>query len=243
MLRKIGSLAGRSVHATDGELGKVDEFIFDDKTWAIRYMVVETGNWLSGRKVLISPSALKTPDRGSKIFSVALTYEQVRTSPDIDTHKTVSRRHELALQKHYAWPACAGNGTFPAAWEEVRKPKSQASSKQAREDVNLRSTRAVTGYSLHAADGLIGHVRDYIIDDRRWLIRFLVADTGTWLPGRKVLIWPHWIKRVKSETSEVFVGLPREVIRNSPEFNQGRPVSEDYEKALYEYYERHSTDG
>src|ERR1035437_3233704 len=103
MLRNINSLIGHKIHATDGVLGKVDEFYFGDKTWNIRYMVVETGNWLLGRKVLISPAALKAPDWDSKTFPVSLTREQVRTSPDIDTKKTVSRQHEIELQKHYAW--------------------------------------------------------------------------------------------------------------------------------------------
>jgi len=243
MLRNINSLIGHKIHATDGELGKVDEFYFGDKTWAIRYMVVETGNWLSGRKVLISPAALKTPDWNEKTFPVALTREQVRTSPDIDTHKTVTRQHELELQKYYAWGGSSyaggmsGGFMFPPIAQKAEKPDAAAPARP-REDSHLRGTRAVTGYRLHSADGPIGHVEDFIVDDGKWLIRYLVADAGLWLPGRKVLISPHWIEKVSWETSEVFVDLTREAVGRSPEFDPAQPVKEDYESALYDHYGR-----
>ncbi|MDO8803096.1 MAG: PRC-barrel domain-containing protein [Elusimicrobiota bacterium] len=242
MLRNINNLIGHKIHATDGELGKVNEFYFGDQTWNIRYMVVETGNWLLGRKVLISPAALKAPDWDSKTFPVALTREQVRTSPDIDTHKTVSRQHEIELQKHYAWGGyyaggMSGGFMFPQILEEEHKPEAGGSA-QHKEDTHLRGTRAVTGYSLHATDGTIGHVEDYIVDDGKWIIRYLVADAGLWLPGRKVLISPHWIKSVSWETSEVFVDLSRAEVSNSPEFDPSKPVDENYENALYDHYGR-----
>ena len=242
MLRNINSLVGHKIHATDGELGKVDEFYFGDKTWNIRYMVVETGNWLLGRKVLISPAALRAPDWKSKTFPVALTLEQVRNSPDIDTKKTVTRQHEMELEKHYAWGGVAyaggmsGGFMFPQPPPE-EKPEAGAAA-QPKEDTHLRSTRSVTGYKIHASDGTLGHVEDYIVDDGKWVIRYLVADAGLWLPGRKVLISPHWIKNVAWETSEVFVDLSETAVRNSPEFDPSKPVSEDYESVLYDHYGR-----
>lgn len=243
MLRNIKSLIGHKIHATYGELGIVDEFYFDDKTWNIRYMVAETGGWLSGRKVLISPAALKAPDWKSKTFPVALTREQVRSSPDIDTKQTVTRQHELELHKHYAWALYWGDGfyaggmsgglIFPPAPEEKEKQAPQPL-----KETHLQGTRAVTGYRLHAADGPIGHVDDYIIDDEKWGVRYLVADTGTWLRGRKVIISPHWIKSVNWGSSEVFVDLTREAILKSPGFDPSVPVSEDYESELYDHYGR-----
>lgn len=242
MLRNINSLIGHKIHATDGELGKVDEFYFGDRTWNIRYMVVETGNWLFGRKVLISPEALKTPDWRSNIFPVALTREQVRTSPDIDTQKTVSRQHEIELQKHYAWGGygyyaggMSGDFHFPAAPEEAERPEAGAQPRP-KEDTHLRGTRAVTGYHLHARDGKIGKVEDYLVDDAKWVIRYLVADAAPWLSGRKVLISPRRIKSVNWETSEVFVDLSKAAVRNSPPFDPSQPVSENYESVLDRHY-------
>ncbi|OGR67162.1 MAG: hypothetical protein A2081_04805 [Elusimicrobia bacterium GWC2_61_19] len=244
MLRNINSLLSHRIHATDGEIGKVDEFFFDDKTWHIRYMVAATGGWLSGRKVLISPAALKMPDWKAGTLPVSLTRKQVADSPDIDTQKTVTRQHELELHKHYAWPLYWGDGfyagsmsggmLFPPTEEREEKPAPERPPKR----THLQSTRAVTGYKLHAADGPIGHVEDYIIDDGEWAIRYLVARTGEWLPGRKVLVSPHWIERVDWETAEVFVDLTREAIKESPPFNPAQPVSADYESELYDHYGR-----
>jgi len=250
MLRNIKSLIGHAIHATDGEIGKVDEFYFDDETWDVRYMVVSTGTWLSGRKVLIAPAALRMPDWKSRTLPVDLTLEQVRTSPGIDTEATVSRRHELELHKHYSWPlywgegfyggGMSGNLLFPPKLEkeDPEKTKAEAAARQALEETHLQGTRAVTGYRLHAADGPIGHVEDYIVDDVKWVIRYLVAGTGTWLPGRKVLISPHWIEKVNWENFEVFVDLSREAVKESPAFDTSRPVSESYESDLYDHYGR-----
>ena len=258
MLRNINSLLGHKIQATDGELGKVDEFYFGDKKWDIRYMVVETGNWLLNRKVLISPAALKTPDWNSRTFPVALTLEQVRNSPDIDTKKTVTRQHEIELQKYYygggtfyaggmsgggmaggglAGVGMPGGSMLPPLVAQEETPEAAAAA-LAGEDVHLRGTRAVTGYSLHASDGPIGKVEDYILDDEKWVIRYLVADAGLWLPGRKVLISTHWLKKVAWETAEVFVKLTQAAVQNSPEFDPSRPVSGDYESVLYDHYGR-----
>ena len=248
MLRTINSLLGHRIHATDGELGKLVEFFFDDREWNIRYMVVETGNWLSGRKVLISQAALKTPDWPAKTLPVALTREQVRTSPDIDTRKTVSRLHEVELHKHYTWPVYWGGEMFaggkiagvpfPTVREEIEKAEEEAPAQRAKEDPHLRGTDEVAGYRIHAADGPIGHIADYLVDDEKWAIRFLVVDVGDWLPGRKVLVSPRWIKNVNWGTSEVFTFLPQEAVRRSPGFDPAMLGSVEYESALVRHYGR-----
>jgi sporulation protein YlmC with PRC-barrel domain len=253
MLRNVNSLLGYKIQSTDGELGKVDEFYFEDKKWSIRYLVVETGNWFLNRKVLISPAALRAPDWKSKTFPVALTLEQVRNSPDIDTKNTVTRQHEIELQKYYDWGGTfyaggmSGGGMsgvgmpggfmLPPAVAEEETPEAAAAARAA-QDAHLRGTRAVTGYSLHASDGPIGRVEDYILDDEKWGIRYLVVDAGLWLPGRKVLVSTHWLESVAWETAEVFVGLTQAAVRNSPEFDPSLPVSEDYESVLYDHYGR-----
>jgi len=232
MLRNINSLTGYVIHAIDGELGVVDEFYFDDRTWEIRYLVVRTGGWLDRRRVLISTVALKRePDLRARAMPVNLTREQVRNSPDIDTAKTVTRAHEIELHEHYAWPLYWGEGFYagggmmlpPSEEEEEAERKRGAARQRPEAETHLQSTRAVAGYRLHAADGPIGRVEDYILDDRYWMIRYLVADTGTWLPGRKVLVSPHWIERVDWATSEVFVDLTRLAIEQSTQFDPSGP--------------------
>ncbi len=240
MLRDVNCLVGYRIHATDGDLGKVNEFYFDDETWTIRYMVVDTGHWLPGRKVLISPVALGTPDWPSGTLPVKLTKEQVRNSPDIDTEKPVSRQRETELHTYYSWPTYWGYGLYSGPIYGIAPTVAQddASAQQRQGDPHLRSTHVVLGYRIHATDGVIGHVEDFIVDDEKWTLRFLVVDTSNGPPGRKVLIAPSWIDRVEWVDSQLYVNHSQECVRNSPAFDPSQPVSMDYEGNLYDYYGR-----
>ncbi len=237
MLRNLNGLTGLKIRARDGELGEALEFYFEDTSWKVRYLVARTGG-PGGREVLISPVAVKSAGGGA--IEVDLTVEQVRNSPDIDTDKTVTRRHERELHEYYAWPLYWGEAFYGGSMSGSPlfiepPPRERAAPEEG--DAHLQSTRDVAGYGLHAADGHLGHVRDYIVDDG-WNIRYLVADTGVWLPGRKVLISPHWIESVNWETSEIYVDLTREAVRMSPGYDPSVPVSEDYESELFDHYGR-----
>ena len=230
MQHRISSMIGYAIRATDGDLGKVDEFYFDDETWTIRYMVVETGNWLPGRKVLISPVAFGKPELESRMISVNLTCAQVGNSPNIDTDRPIYLQHEAELHEHYQWPWRGGyGGTFgttplPLSSDEAFAEQ-EASASGRRDDPHLRSKRQVISYHIHATDGEIGHVEDFIVDDETWAIRFLVVDTRNWLPGKKVLLSPQWIKHVEWADSSVHLGLTRESIKNSPGFDASKAAT------------------
>jgi sporulation protein YlmC with PRC-barrel domain len=185
----VSSMIGYTIRSTDGDLGKVDQFYFDDEAWTIRYVVVETGNWLSGRKVLIPAVAFGLQESESGMFSVKLTRAQVKGSPDIDTQRPVYRQHEVALHAHYQchWRDGYGgtSGTNPLApSDQEASSENESSGSQRRDDPHLRATRQVIGYHIHATDGEIGHVEDFIVDDENWKIRFIVANTRNWLPGK-----------------------------------------------------------
>ena len=105
-------------------------------------------------------------------------------------------------------------------------------------DPHLRSTHDVSGYHIQAADGEIGHVEDFIIDDETWAIRYLVIDTRNWWPGKKVLVSPQWIERVSWDESKVFVNLSRETIKQSPEYTEESLLTRDYETGLHRHYNR-----
>jgi uncharacterized protein YrrD len=237
MQQNISSMKGFSIRATDGDLGTVDEFYFDDETWAIRYIVVETGNWLSGRKVLISLVAFGKPEFESRTISVNLTRSQVSGSPDVDTERPIYRQHEAELHDYYQWPWRGGYGgafgitPLPLSVDEVFVEQ-EASAWGRRDDPHLRSSREVTGYRIHATDGEIGHVEDFIVDDETWAIRFLVVNTRNWLPGKRVLLRPQWIKRVEWDESSVYLDLTRESVKNSPEFDPSKADGGDYEAYL-----------
>lgn len=249
MKRNIKSLEGFSLKETDGEIGEVDEFYFDDVRWTIRYLVIKTGNWLSGRKVLISPKALLTPDWDNEEFSVNLTREQIKNSPDIDTDKPVSRQHEEELSAYYTWDpywggAAHGGGIFgamPSALYEsemVQPENVQAtqSENQADNNPHLRSTNEVKGYTIHATDGEIGKVTDYVLDDSNWKINYLVIETGNWLNSKNVILPTGWIKEVKWDNQIVIVDVTTAQIENCPIYDSSQPLNAVDEKNLYNYY-------
>ena len=173
MLRNTAHLKGFAIRATDGELGTVDQLYFDDKTWAIRYLVVEAGGWLGGRQVLISPISVAHADWQAERLDVALTKEQVEHSPNIDTHQPVSRQHEAEYYGYYGYPYywegpyLWGPAFYPAGLAIPAFASREAlAEKIGREltDSHLRSTEAVTGYDIEAADGEIGHVDGFVVE-------------------------------------------------------------------------------
>ncbi len=231
MQRNIKSLIGYTIGAIDGEIGKVEEFYFDDKNWGIRYLVVKTGSWLFGRSVLISPIALQKPDWDNKEFPVNLTKDQVSNSPDINTHKPVSHQHEIALYEHYAWQPYQASGFYSGSqWgvmpiaplfnERISKDDENTKIQRENNDVHLRSTERITGYHIHTSDGEVGHVSDFVIDDTTLQILYFVIDTHNWIGGKKVLIPVSDIKEVKWENSKVIVDITTDAVNNLKLFNE-----------------------
>ena len=217
----------------------MEQFYFDDESWAIRYLVVNTGDWLSDRLVLVSPLALRQAEWESRRLDVALTKKQIEDSPPIDTHKPVSRQHEAAYLGYYNYPYYWAGPNYPAGLavqEEAESAQARAGKESA--DSHLRSTEAVTGYHVEAEDGAIGHVKDFLVDDETWAIRYLEVDTRNWWPGKQVLVSPQWINRVSWPDAKVYVDLTRETIQNGPEWIDSVPVTREYEHRLYDYYAR-----
>jgi hypothetical protein len=247
MLRAISELNGIGIAATDGEIGSVKDFYFDDLTWTIRYLVVDTGSWLPGRQVLISPMSVTAPPTADRL-PVGLTKQAIENSPSIDTDRPVDRQHEVALSSYYRYPYYWEG---PYRWGAIASPDAAVMSPlpepvaqelEAREregaDQHLRSARDVSGYYLEAVDGGIGHVEDFIVDDEAWAIRYILVDTANWWPGRKVVISPEWIRDVSWPDSTVYVDLPREQIKAAPEYDPSRPFERDYETRLFEHHRR-----
>ena len=240
MLRSLKTMFSYELQATDGEIGKVADFYFDDLTWYVRYLVADTGSWLAERQVLLSPLVLGWADAESKTFNVALTREQVEASPPIERDMPVDRQVEAELHRHYAWvPYWQAPFPFAATSSAVVAAETGAEEKREEQgDPHLHSVREVTGYHIYATDGDIGHVDDLVVEDDSWVIRYLVVDTGNWLPGKRVLMVPSWVQQVDWLERMVYVDLKRESIRNSPEFDPREPVNRDYEERLYDYYGR-----
>ncbi|MDQ8184809.1 PRC-barrel domain-containing protein [Pelagicoccus sp. SDUM812002] len=255
MLRSIYDTFGYPVEALDGTLGKVKDSLFDDRHWRLRYVVVDTGRWLPGEKVLVSPQHAKQPQTGwqGKHFPVELTKEQVKGAPKLDENSPVSRQYEQEYARYYqqSQPYWSGPYTWGFSQEPIFAPPSDSVAhpskverSQHRENLDnigeshLRSAREIIGYDIHATDESFGHVEDFIIDDEKWKIQYLVIDTRNWLPGRKCLIDIGWLESVDYEANEARVDLSRKQIEHAPEYDPQAPINRDFEKNLYDYYGR-----
>src|SRR6185503_16405322 len=204
MFHKAKDLIGYKLGTKDGEIGRVKDFYFEDTNWTIRYLVADTGTWLSGRLVLVSPFALAGVDEKTRHFNVKLTKDHIERSPSIDTHKPVSRQFEAEYAQHYGWPmywygpALWGPTPYPVYERGPGEPPTSDPMVRPEQsgDPHLRSAKEVMGYHIHAQDDEIGHVEDLIVDEQDWAVRYLVVDTRNWLPGKKVLLAPQWIEEV-----------------------------------------------
>jgi sporulation protein YlmC with PRC-barrel domain len=251
MMRSMKDLENYAIGASDGPIGEVSDFFFDDEAWVIRYLVVETGSWLNSRRVLISPISIRHANWSERLLPVAITQSQVRNSPDIDTHKPVSRQHETEFLGYYGYPAywggegLWGEGLYPYALlpgypvdteflveqhPRDRDPEAEMRAERARQaqrDPHLRSCKAVIGYHIHAIDGEIGHVEDLLVDEETWAVRFLVVNTSNWWLGHKVLVATRWIDGVHWSDESVSVDLSRQSVKDAPAYDSAAALNQD----------------
>lgn len=262
MLRAIRNLNHLKIHASDGEIGQVEDCYIDDSHWAVRYLVVRAGSWLTGRLVLISPISVRSVDWGHHEVWVNLTQEQIRLSPDIDVDKPVSRQKEVQYFAYYHWPnywtgaGIWGIGPYPSALgrtypmglpstsyleangihPEIGELKEEP--EEAHGDPHLRSMRELIGYRISAEDRVFGHIENFILDEDTWSIRYLVVDTKNWWPSKSVLLSPEWINAVSWLDRHVKVDLPAQKIKDSPEYRLHQPIDRNFEEKLFNYYGR-----
>jgi hypothetical protein len=220
MLYSVDKFSGYTIQATDGEIGEIKGFYFDEDSWRVRYLIVDTGKWLPGRKVIISTEAFGHLNREDEALHVNLSKDMIRNSPSVDEDKPLSRQVESQLNSYYGWH------------------KSDHEINAETPDVHLRSTKEVIDSYIQARDGDIGHVEDFLIDDSDWTVRYMIVDTRNWWPGKKVLISPQWVESVSWHDSKVYVDLTREKIKNSPEYDSDYLPDRDYEERLYNHYDR-----
>ena len=235
MLWDASVLEGYAIDANDGRIGSVSDFLFEDTNWIVRWLVADTGNWLSDRKVLLPLSALGKPDPSLRQFPVELTMQQVKDSPDIDTDRPVSRQHETHIYRHYGWDPYWGSSGFPMGGG-MPLDAVGGDTQQAEGDPHLRSAEAVTGYHVHATDGEIGHVEDFLVEDSDWSIRYIKVDTRNWWPGSKVLISPRSVRSIDRTNRLVHLDVDRRKVKNSPPYDPATTVDGAYEETFLTYY-------
>jgi uncharacterized protein YrrD len=255
MLRKIDHIRGFSIAAHDRELGELRDVFFDDRTWQVRYLVVRTGGWLSGREVLLSPESVRGVHERDESISVALTAEQVRESPDVRSDLPVSRQDEWRLVQYYNWMPywqpmggyTPGPGVYPHQSQRSMvapihgggtTPNARPAAAQPEGDTDLRSAEEIVGYRIHARDEEFGHVEDPIADVDDWIVRYLVVDTRNWLPSPSVLLAADWIERVDWSEREIRTDLDKKTIESAPEYDPEKSLTRDDEARLYDHYGR-----
>jgi len=250
MLRPTSEIDGHAIEAADGALGSIKDILFDDASWMVRWVVVDTGALLPGHKVLLPPSALGHGDDSTRRFAVRLTRQQVKNSPSVDLDRPVSRIMETDLYDYYGWSPYWSMGFYMGGYAFAEGPETLASrgstpreheaAVEAREkgDPHLRSAREVAGYHIHARDGEIGHVADFLFEDGDWSLRYLIVDTKNWWPGKRVLISPRSINRVDWAARLVHLDVDRKDVKDSPEYDGSRVVDRDYEREFHAHYGR-----
>jgi uncharacterized protein YrrD len=246
MLVRATALDGFTLGGRDGgDIGRVKDVYFDDESFTVRALVVDTGGWLSGRRVVLPPLAIQRLDLGAGRLETGLTREQVERCPAADETKPVSRQHEVDVYSYYGWPyywlgpyRWGPAGTPGAIPPPGPRPVQTPSGVREAGDPNLRSAKEVTGYTIGAADGELGHVVDFLIDEESWAIRYMIVDPRSWWPGPHGLISTEWITGISWGERAVQVDLTREQVRRAPEYDTSGPVDRGYETRLHAYYGR-----
>jgi sporulation protein YlmC with PRC-barrel domain len=241
MLTNLKTLKDYRLNANDGEVGGIKEFLFDDKFWTIRYLVVNTGNWLSKRRVLLSPYFIGDADHRHGLININLLKEQIENSPSLDNDQPVSRQYEESYYGYYGAPVYWSGSSMWGSSRSIIRERDKWNITHENMDTwnsNLISSKEISGYDIRASNGQIGDLDDFILDDENWAIRYLAIDTKSWLPGKKVLISPEWIQNIREDNSEVQVNLSLEAIKDAPAWDEDQIITRDYETKLFNYYGR-----
>jgi hypothetical protein len=249
MLLVGSALKGYSIEASDGKIGTVSDLLFDDRTWKLRWLVVDTGNWLPGRRVLLHPSVVGEVDYERRALAVRLTKAQVEASPNILQDRPVSMQMEESLHNYYGWDPTWGSSYFGLDAMGLSYSPSRAFAgpmmhenpgtilRSDDGDPHLRSIESVIGYHIHATDGDIGHAENFLISDDGWGIRYLIIDTRNWWPGQHVLMSPYAIREINWPEHQIRLDATRDRVKASPPWDPLAIVDRIYEKRLHTHYD------
>ena len=224
MLHLAHKITGATVKGTDGEIGTVEDFYFEEDRWTVRYLLVDTGKYFSGKRVLISPMSVRD-GWGRTGIRLGLTKDQVWNSPEFKEEEPWTHTGESHVLAYYGYPDYWGAGSIwgnydsPAALGDAPPPAEAAPASKGidPEARHLRSIKKSTGYHLHARNGEIGHVDDFLIGEESWRIRYLLVDTSNWIGGRSVIVSPETVEGIDKEKGELHVAVDRDAIKKAPE--------------------------
>jgi hypothetical protein len=258
MLFAVSGLEGCAVKASDGDVGSVTDFLFDDQNWKIRWMVVGAGHWLPRRRLLIHPSAIEplTLPPKSQLpmmspgdtleLSVNLTRHEIEAGPHWDEDEPVNKDMEAALYDYYGWDPYWGASHFGAALMPNAEQRivADAERRDADDEIppvdgadRLVSAASFKGYYVHALDGDIGHVENLLADDANWEIRYLVIATRNWWPGKIVQLSPYAVKAIDWFGEHVNMNVTRDQVQSAPAWDPLAMIDEAREEELHRHYD------
>ncbi len=247
----VGSaVKGYTIEATDGPIGTVSTFLFDDTSWKIRWLVIDTGHWFTGRQLLVHPSAIGQPDHDRQTLPVKLSKAKIEASPEIAQDQPVTMQMQNQLYSYYGWDPYWGpdfygaglvsglgmTGGFGVPLRAVPQEGDTLQLGSEDGDPHLRSMVSVRGYHIHATDGSIGHVENFLVDDESWAIRYLIVDTRNWWPGAHVLISPFAVTSIEWDAHQIRLSVSREGVKSSPPWEPAQIIDRMYEQRLHTHY-------
>jgi hypothetical protein len=273
MLQPLSELQSYTAHARDGDIGRVQDFWFDDHKWTVRYIQVDTK--LATRKrlfgtrprnvsrpldhsgnrqpVSLSPISIREIRSDRKWLFVDHSQKQILNSPRLDLLQGVSRQDEATLNKHFnlphywAGPELWGDHSFPQQ-DVVVDPESELfkhhpekhefSPPKKDPEPHLRSTQELKQYEAHAADGSLGRIEDYLIEEATWTIRYVLINTVDTLTVPYALISPAWINRILWKNKHLSVNADLNSLQSAPAYRPGDVLTHDFEEALFTHYGR-----
>jgi hypothetical protein len=200
LVRDAGALIGSPVIALNGEAGHVRDLLFDDESWQVTHVVLDVGNWLRRRDVVVPVSAFHFPNWRRKLMRVRLTRSEVRSSPDVESEKPVYRQQEIAMRKYFGALACwvdaeFGLGSMPT-W--VKYPTA------AEGDPHLRSVRHLVGYRVRATDGYFGRLNGFLVDKDSWRLTYVEVSVPR--PLQRIVAVPTaWVDRISWSEFRVYL--------------------------------------
>lgn len=201
MLCDLNILFEAPITASDGEAGRVRDFLFNDQSWDIRYLVVDMGNWLRRHDVVVPVTALDLPDWKTKTCHTCLSKEQLRDCPGVDTKKPVSRQQELAMREYFGPLACWADARFGM----TSIPAFAKFAAPAGENSHLRSACRLMGHRVWATDGNMGQLHGFVMDEGTWHIKYLEVSVSGWHDQSITLIPSEWVDRISWAECRVYL--------------------------------------
>lgn len=215
-MQGLKHMFGYAVQATDGQIGKVEDFFVEEATWSVRYMVVRTGGLLSGERALIPIGCVASTDVDRRIIKVSFSQSQVTDNAPPGAVQPVSAEMEACLKALYGGTDFRRDGGLIRVGCELPQTPRTVSS--------LRSVREITTYRIETLEGPCGLCTDLLAYTENWSVPYVVVNTKEWTPHGHVMIPSAWIRHISWQEMQTDVAVHRRRIQKAQRFD---PASHD----------------